>query len=31
MGGEITHWKQFFDLIKFFKERYEAKINRQGT
>ena len=20
MGGEITHWKQFFDLIKFFKE-----------
>jgi MoaA/NifB/PqqE/SkfB family radical SAM enzyme len=24
MGGEITHWKQFFDLIKFFKERYDC-------
>lgn len=24
MGGEITHWPRFFDLIKFFKERYDC-------
>lgn len=24
MGGEITHWPKFFDLIKFFKDRYDC-------
>jgi len=24
MGGEITHWKQFPDLIKYFKQRYDC-------
>jgi MoaA/NifB/PqqE/SkfB family radical SAM enzyme len=24
MGGEVTHWKHFFDLIVFFKERYDC-------
>lgn len=24
MGGEITHWPKFFELIKFFKERYDC-------
>ena len=24
MGGEITHWPKFFNLIKFFKERYDC-------
>ncbi len=24
MGGEVTHWKRFTDLIKYFKERYDC-------
>ncbi len=24
MGGEITHWPKFFELIKYFKERYDC-------
>jgi MoaA/NifB/PqqE/SkfB family radical SAM enzyme len=24
MGGEVTHWKRFFDLIVYFKERYDC-------
>lgn len=24
MGGEITHWPKFFDLIAYFKERYNC-------
>jgi len=24
MGGEITHWPKFFDLIKFFKDQYDC-------
>lgn len=24
MGGEVTHWKRFFDLIVFFKDRYDC-------
>lgn len=24
MGGEVTHWPKFFDLIKFCKERYDC-------
>jgi MoaA/NifB/PqqE/SkfB family radical SAM enzyme len=24
MGGEVTHWKRFFDLIVYFKERYNC-------
>jgi len=26
LGGEVTHWKQFKDVIKFFKEQYDAII-----
>lgn len=24
MGGEITHWPKFFDLIKYFKSKYDC-------
>lgn len=24
MGGEVTHWKRFPDLIRYFKERYDC-------
>jgi organic radical activating enzyme len=24
LGGEVTHWKQFIDFLKYFKERYNV-------
>lgn len=33
MGGEVTHWKRFFDFIKYFKDRYDCifTLTSNGT